>query len=110
MTPEEARAFVARASWAFASTMPWSPHEYTTRAGCRARGIEPEFESFVRMVESDGFWRAWDRHRWRSITIDEHVFWLHWNLATVAQRTVVNRWWRDRMAPAPAQLSLEVGS
>src|SRR4051812_40520423 len=75
---DDARAFVEAATWHFARTMPWAPHEYTTRHRCRAQGIEADFESFVRLIESDGFWRPWGRHRWRSLALDAHVFWLHW--------------------------------
>ena len=98
---DAARAFIEKADWSFASTMWWSPHEYCVRHRCRAQGIEDEFEDFVRLIEADGYWRLWGLHRWRSLTVDDHVYWLHWNLCTVEERMIVNRWWRDRMAPSP---------
>jgi len=43
------KAFVQAAEWTWASTYAhFAPHEYTTRWSCRARGIESEFEAFVR--------------------------------------------------------------
>lgn len=106
--PIRARAFVRRAKWVFASSMPWHPHEYVSRRDCLNDGIEDEFEDFVRLIEADGYWRLWGLHRWRSLTVDDHVYWLHWNLCTVEERMIVNRWWRDRMAPEPAQLTMEL--
>ena len=76
--------------------------------GLSGAGIEDEFEDFVRLIEADGYWRLWGLHRWRSLTVDDHVYWLHWNLCTVEERMIVNRWWRDRMAPEPAQLTMEL--
>ena len=103
-TTEEARAFIARAVWTLAETIPWAPHECCTRWTCRARRIEEEFEQFALLIGSDaGYGRPWGRHRWRSLALDEHVFWLHWNpVSPVHERTVINRWLRDAMAPEPA--------
>src|SRR3954454_3153735 len=94
---DRARAFIAKATWTFAETYAhFAPHEYTTRWTCRARGIEDEFEAFVRLIESDaGYWRPWGRHRWRSLNLDGRFYWLHFNVATVKERTVINRWWLD---------------
>jgi hypothetical protein len=111
MTPEQARAFIARAVWVFASSMPWAPHEYTQRWACRAQGIEAEFEAFVVWIEDPsgpGYWRPWGGHHWRSVDFGGHVFWLHHNyVASPRERTIVNRWHRDQMGSAPPQLSLE---
>lgn len=107
---DAAREFTARATWTFAKTMPWAPHEYTVRQRCRAQGIEAEFEAFVVLIESDaGHWRPWGSHRWRSLNLDAHTYWLHWNrVDSVAERTIVNRRHRDQMGPEAAQLALEV--
>src|SRR5689334_12744983 len=105
----DARAFVAQAEWTFAETYArFAPHSYCSRWTCRARGVEAEFEAFALLIESDGYWRLWGRHRWRSLALDEHIYWLHWNPVTsVRERTVINRWWADRMDPDPGQLTLE---
>jgi hypothetical protein len=88
-----ARVFIAQAIWTFAETMPWAPHEYTTRWACRGQGIEDDFEAFALLIESDGYWRPWGRHQWRSLNLDDRFYWLHWNpVASVRERTVVNRW------------------
>jgi hypothetical protein len=106
---DDARAFIAKATWTFAETMPWAPHEYATRHRSRAQGLEAEFEAFAFLIETDGFWRRWGRHRWRSLNVDDHFYWLHWNVvASVRERTVINRWWLGSASPGPAQLSLEV--
>lgn len=103
-----ARAFVRRATWTFASSMPWHPHEYVARRDCRQQGIESDFLDFVQTIEDEGYWRLWGKHRWRSLALDEHVYWLHWELWPVEERTIVNRWWRERMAPDSGQLTLEL--
>ncbi|MFA9270793.1 MAG: hypothetical protein ACEQSX_08540 [Baekduiaceae bacterium] len=108
MTMDAARAFVEAASWVFAETYAaFAPHEYTTRWTCRERGIEADFEAFALLIESDGYWRRWGRNRWRSLSVGPWTFWLHWNLVeSVRERTVINRWWTDRMAPQVDQLTL----
>ena len=106
---ERARAFVEQADWTYAETYArFAEHEYTTRWACRARRIEDEFEQFVRLIESDGYSRPWGTHRWRSLTVDNRFYWLHWNVCTVRERTVINRWWLDAARPEPAQLSMEI--
>ena len=106
---DDARAFVQAAEWTWASTYAhFAPHEYTTRWSCRARGIESEFEAFVRTIEAAGYWRPWGSHRWHSLNLDDRFYWLHWNIATVAERTVINRWWLDAASAESTQLALQV--
>jgi hypothetical protein len=104
---EAASAFIAKAPWTFATTYArFASHEYTTRWDCRARRIEDDFERFVRLIEEHGYWRLWGRRRWRSLNVDDRFYWLHWNLATVEERTVINRWWKAARQPEPDQLEL----
>ena len=105
---DRARAFIEAAEWAFASSMPWFAHEYATRQECRKRGIEADFESFVRFIETAGYWRPWGGHHWQSVDIDSRTYWLYRGVYPVGERVLVNRWWTQAMGPASAQLTLEV--
>ena len=103
----EARRFIERAEWTYATTYSkFAEHAYTTRWSCRARGIEPEFTAFARLIETDGWWRIWGRHRWRSFVVGDWTFWLYRIYEPAERRTVINGWETARMDPEAAQLTL----
>jgi len=83
----------------------FAPHEYTTRWTCRERGIEDQFEAFVRLIESDGFWRPWGRHRWRTPRPRRpRLLITDLRVAAIGPRTVHAR--RARMMPVRTTLRL----
>jgi hypothetical protein len=108
MEMDEARTFIAKATWVWAKTYgAFAPHEYTTRERCREQRIEVEFEAFAALIESDGYWRPWGRHRCRSLDVDDRFYWLYWKPIPARERDVINRWWIEAK-PDPTQLTLEV--
>src|SRR4051794_16665406 len=98
MTPDEARAFIAKSRWIFAETMPWAPHEYCARRTCFERGIEPQFVAFARLIQEAGYNRRWGGHLWRSLAVDDRTYWLHRIWFPPEQRTIINRWVTAKMA------------
>ena len=111
MTPEDearAMAFINAAEWTFAATMKWAPHAYATRQRCRELGIESGFLALAQLIEDSGWWRIYGQHRYRSLIVGPHTYWLHWSVWPVAQRTIINRWWTERMRPDSGQLAFEV--
>lgn len=90
MTPEEFAAFVARAPWRFAATMPEVPHEYTLR-----RQHDPQvFEAAVRFIREHGRPARWGRTTRIYFELDGKRYWtMGW---PVEQTIVLNRAALDR--------------
>lgn len=55
-------------------------------------GPERGFDQLAVLITEDGYWRPWGAHRRRTINLDGRFYWLHWNVCTIAERTVINRW------------------
>jgi hypothetical protein len=82
---DDGRAFVARAPWRFAKTMPDIPHEYTVRG----QTLDDEFDQFVLLIRRDGYKRRFGKTTYIYLNIDGHRYWTMG--APVDATTVINR-------------------
>jgi hypothetical protein len=78
---EEARAFIASASWRFAESMPDNPHEWIHQ---RSEG-GTEFDAFVALIKS-GEVRRYGGRRYTTVTIDGLAYWLTWGGGYIVNR------------------------
>jgi hypothetical protein len=102
---DEARAFIARATWVFARTVPEWPHWYAVRRDCARIGLAADFAAFQASIETAGYDRWWGWRTWRTLDVDDFIYWLD------GKDNLINRARRDTPAPVvlePAQLRLEV--
>ncbi len=82
---EDGRAFVARAPWRFAETMPDIPHEYTVRG----QTPDEEFNAFVLLIRRDGYKRRFGNSTYTYLNIDGHRYWTMG--APLEATTIINR-------------------
>lgn len=82
---DDARAYIAKVRWQFATTMPQWPHEYTVLQW--RPDLATEFRALVALIRSDGIVKPWPRdssspryhHRylelgeWEYWTMDERI-------------------------------------
>lgn len=103
MTLDEARAFIAKARWVFASTVPAAPHWYTVRRDCAGLGLDAEFVAFQALIEAHGYDRfdaRWPWRTWRTLDLEDgFYYWLD------GKENLINR--ARPTEPATEQLSLE---
>jgi hypothetical protein len=90
MTPDElewARAFVAKARWQFASSVPQTPHEYSLDRWSEVG----EFGEFSRLIRTYGHKERWqDRHTYTYLDIGDGLrYWL--SPAVYGRGWIVNR-------------------
>jgi hypothetical protein len=92
-TIDDVRAYVAKARWQFATTMPQWPHEYTVRAW--RQDLEREFFEFAALIRRDGVVKPWPRdsatprHRLTYLELDG---WEYWTMGEpIPETTVINR-------------------
>jgi hypothetical protein len=79
------RAFIARARWIFARTMPASPHWYTLR---RANPVQP-FEAFVAFIRRHGYDAEYAGGLYRKLDTDG---WSYWTMgAPLGETILINR-------------------
>ena len=92
-TIDHARAYVAKARWQFARTMPQWPHEYKVRAW--RPDLEREFVEFVALIRGDGVVKPWPRdaatprHRLTYFELDGREYWTMGE--PIPETTVINR-------------------
>jgi hypothetical protein len=85
VTEDEFRAFVHRAPWTFAKTMPQWQHEYTLR-----RQHNPAtFEAAVRFIREHGYRARWGRAIRTYVNLDGKRYWTMG--APVEQTILINR-------------------
>jgi hypothetical protein len=88
MTDEDVatvRAFIAKAPWVFAKTIPESPHEYTVRG----QTPHDEFEHVVQLIRDHGYERRYGRATYTYLDVDGWRFWTMG--APIPQTTILNR-------------------
>jgi len=92
-TTDDARTYIAKVRWQFASTMPQWPHEYTV-LNWRPE-LEPEFFALVSLIRSDGVVKpwppdsAWPRYHHHYLELNG---WEYWTMDEVlADTTLINR-------------------
>ena len=79
------RAFIAKAPWTFAKTMPENPHDYTVRG----QTPDDEFEQVVQLIRDHGYKRRFGRTTYTYLDVDG---WRHWTMgAPLEQTTIINR-------------------
>jgi hypothetical protein len=92
-TTADARAYIAKVRWQFASTMPQWPHEYTVLQW--RQDLEPEFRAFVSLIRSAGVVKPWPRdssHPRYHHTYLELGEWEYWTMGEpVDETTLINR-------------------
>jgi hypothetical protein len=92
-TLDDARSYIAKVRWQFATTMPQWPHEYTVLRWRPEH--EAEFFELVSLIRSDGVVKPWPRD---SVTPRYHHHylevdgWEYWTMDEVLADTVlINR-------------------
>jgi hypothetical protein len=85
MTEEEFAAFVHRAPWTFAKTMPHIPHEYTLRR----QHDSAVFEAAVRFIRERGYQARWGRAIRTYVNLNGKRYWTMG--ASVEHTIVLNR-------------------
>ena len=92
-TTDDARAYIAKARWQFAKTMPQWPHEYTVSAW--RPDLEQEFFKFVALIRSDGIVKPWPadtatpRYHHTYLELDG---WDYWSMGSPISETIlINR-------------------
>lgn len=90
---DDPRAYIAKARWQFAKTMPQWPHEYTVRAW--RPDLERGFFDFVVRIRRDGVVKPWPRdaatprYHHSYLELDG---WEYWTMgAPLPETTVINR-------------------
>ncbi len=90
---DDARAYIAKVRWQFASTMPRWPHEYTVLQW--RQDLEPEFRAFVALIRRAGVIKPWPRdsssprYHHTYLELDE---WEYWTMGQpVDETTLINR-------------------
>ena len=79
------RAFIAKAPWTFAKTMPDNPHDYTVRG----QTPDGEFEQVVLLIREHGYKRPLGRTTYTYLDVDG---WRYWTMgAPLEQTTIINR-------------------
>ncbi len=92
-TIDDARNYIAKVRWHFASTMPQWPHDYTVLAW--RQELAPEFYDFVTLIRSAGVVKPWPRDsaspRYHH-TYLELDGWEYWTMGEPVQETgLINR-------------------
>jgi hypothetical protein len=85
------RAFIERAQWTFAKTMPTMPHEYVVRdQWC---GKDParhaEFTDIVALIRLHGYPRRFGNREFLYVDVDAHRYWSMG--APPDETTIINR-------------------
>ena len=76
--------------------MPDNPHSYVLE---RAHG-GPEFDAFIAAVKVHGTTRLYQGNRYKTITIGEFVYWLHWARGAgrvINRKRAVEAGWDDEL-------------
>ena len=71
MARADARPFISRVEWRYATTVPHAPHWYLVEA--KARG--PEFDAFHDLIEAEGRPGEYEGVRYRYLTVDGFDYW-----------------------------------
>ena len=74
--PYDLDQWIKEAPFRFAKTMPENPHWYITERECRTTGFGAELRAFVDHVHAHGGTRFFKGYPYRTITLDEHDYWL----------------------------------
>ena len=83
--PYDRDKWIKEAPFRFAKTMPENPHWYITERDERRRGFGAELGAFLDRVHEHGGTRFFKRYPYRTITLDDHDYWLTW--ARTAERS-----------------------
>ena len=76
--PYDRDKWIKEAPFRFAKTMPENPHWYITERDERRRGFGAELGAFLDRVHEHGGTRFLKRYPYRTITLDDHDYWLTW--------------------------------
>jgi hypothetical protein len=72
---DRARAFIAKARWVFAKSVPQHPHEYSLR-----RWLEPalqaDFDAFAALIAERGYRGPYWGATWTYLDVDAHKYWI----------------------------------
>ena len=82
---EDGRAFIAKAPWRFAKTMPENPHEYTVRG----QTPDEEFDAFVLLIRERGYQRRFGGRPYSYLNVDGRRYWTMG--APLRMTTIINR-------------------
>lgn len=95
---DAARAYIEKARWKFASTMPDWPHEYTVKAW--RSELVTDFEAFCLLIRTEGFVEPWPPAAATPIYHNHYLVidgWKYWAMGSDGDRdpieelTVLNR-------------------
>jgi hypothetical protein len=76
--PYDLDEWIKAAPFRFAKTMPDNPHWYVTERDEGRRGFGAEVRAFVDHVHEQGGTRFFKGYPYKTITLDDHDYWLTW--------------------------------
>jgi hypothetical protein len=72
VTDQEIREFISLNTWAFAKTMPKTPHWYALR---RKASDEKQFENFVMEIRRRGYAKRFGGREYKYLDVDGFTYW-----------------------------------